>query len=169
MRFGAPIWLVWRRSCFLPLYSSGGPIVESGGAATPPCRRYQSKGAIFEGWLADLFTREASWSARKTGDGRGPNWSWWEEPPHLALPPARRRGGYLGPGAFPMDKEAQTIRKGMAIPLPRVPEPSGLTSTDREDTNIQRRLASPGLKALGREYRFLVAAPSEELCLRPCR
>jgi len=148
MRFG-PIWLVCG-FVFL-LYILWGPIVEAG-RRNATLRRYKA-GAIFEGVVADLFTRERIVERKEQADGRG-RLELVENRRHLASAPARRRGGL--PGARCVSrwtKKHKTIRKGMAIRC--------LVLSERPDFSRIGALSDawiPGLKALGRGVPVSVAA-----------
>ncbi|NQV10451.1 MAG: hypothetical protein HQ527_04700 [Cyanobacteria bacterium] len=158
MRFG-PIWLICG-FVFL-LYILWGPIVEAG-RRNATLRRYKA-GAIFEGVVADLFTRERIEERKEQADGRG----------RLELVENRRtwlclqledEEGYLGQVRFPMDKKHKSIRKGMAIRC--------LVLSERPDFSRIGALSDawiPGLKLWVGEYPFLLRPAFEELCLRRLR
>jgi hypothetical protein len=157
-RFG-PIWLV-AGFVFL-LYILWGPILEAG-RRNATLRRYPA-GAIFEGVVADLFTRERIEQRNEQADKAG----------RLELVENRRTWlcleleddeGYLGQVRFPMDKKHKQIRKGMAIRC--------LVLSERPDFSRIGALSDawiPALKLWVGEYPYLLRPAFEELCLRRLR
>jgi hypothetical protein len=157
-RFG-PVWLV-AGFVFL-LYILWGPILEAG-RRNATLRRYPA-GAIFEGVVADLFTRERIEQRNEQADQAG-----W-----LELVESRRTWlcleleddeGYLGQVRFPMDKKHKLIRKGMEIRC--------LVLSERPDFSRIGALSDawiPALKLWVGEYPYLLRPAFEELCLRRLR
>ncbi|MCP9827476.1 MULTISPECIES: hypothetical protein [unclassified Synechococcus] len=157
-RFG-PVWLV-AGFVFL-LYVLWGPILEAG-RKNSVLRRYPA-GAIFEGVVADLFTRELVEERKEQADARG----------RLELVENRRTwlcleleddDGYLGQIRFPMEKKHKVIRRGMVIRC--------LALSERPDFVRIGALTDawlPQLKLWVGEYPYLLRPAFEELCLRRLR
>ena len=157
-RFG-PVWLV-AGFVFL-MYILWGPILEAG-RRNATLRRYPA-GAIFEGVVADLFTRERIEQRNEQADQAG----------RLELVESRRTWlcleleddeGYLGQVRFPMDKKHKLIRKGMEIRC--------LVLSERPDFSRIGALSDawiPALKLWVGEYPYLLRPAFEELCLRRLR
>ncbi|MCP9884569.1 hypothetical protein KBY97_05445 [Synechococcus sp. ATX 2A4] len=157
-RFG-PVWLV-AGFVFL-LYVLWGPILEAG-RKNSVLRRYPA-GAIFEGVVADLFTRELVEERNEQADARG----------RLELVENRRTwlcleleddDGYLGQIRFPMNKKHKLIRRGMVIRC--------LALSERPDFVRIGALTDawlPQLKLWVGEYPYLLRPAFEELCLRRLR
>ena len=157
-RFG-PVWLVVG-FVFL-LYILWGPILEAG-QRNATLRRYPA-GAIFEGVVADLFTRERIEQRKEQADKAG----------RLELVENRRTWlcleleddeGYLGQVRFPMDKKHKLIRRGMVIRC--------LVLSERPDFSRVGALSDawiPALKLWVGEYPYLLRPAFEELCLRRLR
>ncbi len=157
-RFG-PVWLV-AGFVFL-LYVLWGPILEAG-RKNSVLRRYPA-GAIFEGVVADLFTRELVEERKEQADARG----------RLELVENRRTwlcleleddDGYLGQIRFPMEKKHKLIRRGMVIRC--------LALSERPDFVRIGALTDawlPQLKLWVGEYPYLLRPAFEELCLRRLR
>lgn len=157
-RFG-PVWLV-AGFVFL-LYVLWGPILEAG-RKNSVLRRYPA-GAIFEGVVADLFTRELVEERKEQADARG----------RLELVENRRtwlcleledEDGYLGQIRFPMDKKHKLIRRGMVVRC--------LALSERPDFVRIGALTDawlPQLKLWVGEYPYLLRPAFEELCLRRLR
>ncbi|MCP9791625.1 hypothetical protein [Vulcanococcus limneticus] len=154
-----PVWLV-TGFVFL-LYVLWGPILEAG-QKNATLRRYPA-GAIFEGEVADLFTRERLEGQQETTDRNG----------RLQLVENRRtwlcleledEDGYLGQVRFPYDKKHQAIRPGMVVRC--------LVLSERKDFSRIGALSDawlPQAKLWVGEYPFLLRPAFEELCLRRLR
>ncbi len=154
-----PVWLV-TGFVFL-LYVLWGPILEAG-QKNATLRRYPA-GAIFEGEVADLFTRERLEGQQETTDRDG----------RLQLVENRRtwlcleledEDGYLGQVRFPYDKKHQAIRPGMVVRC--------LVLSERKDFSRIGALSDawlPQAKLWVGEYPFLLRPAFEELCLRRLR
>ncbi|MCP9928441.1 hypothetical protein [Cyanobium sp. CH-040] len=155
----APVLLV--AGVVLLLYVLWGPIVEAG-RRNATLRRYPAA-AIFEGQVADLFTREVVEDQREQADRSG----------RLQLVENRRtwltleledEDGYLGRVRFPMEKKHQLIRRGMVVRT--------LVLSDRKDFSRIGALTDawlPQLKLWVGDYPFLLRPAFEELCLRRLR
>jgi hypothetical protein len=143
------------------LYVLWGPILEAG-RRNATLRRYPAA-AIFEGQVADLFTREVVEETREQADRSG----------RLQLVENRRtwltleledEDGYLGRVRFPLDKKHQLIRRGMVVRT--------LVLSDRKDFSRVAALTDawlPQLKLWVGEYPYLLRPAFEELCLRRLR
>ncbi|NDF61546.1 MAG: hypothetical protein EB136_01045 [Synechococcaceae bacterium WBB_3_034] len=155
----APIMLVVGLS--FVLYWLWGPIVEAS-RKNATLRRYPAA-AIFEGEVADLYTRELVEGRQETTDKQG----------RLELVENRRtwlcleledEEGYLGSIRFPYDKKHKTIRVGMVVRC--------LVLSERPDFSRVGALSDawlPQLKLWVGEYPFLLRPAFEELCLRRLR
>jgi len=155
----APIMLVVGLS--FVLYWLWGPIVEAS-RKNATLRRYPAA-AIFEGEVADLYTRELVEGRQETTDKQG----------RLELVENRRtwlcleledEEGYLGSIRFPYDKKHKTIRVGMVVRC--------LVLSERPDFSRVGALSDawlPQLKLWVGEYQFLLRPAFEELCLRRLR
>jgi hypothetical protein len=155
----APITLV-AGFVFL-LYVLWGPIVEAG-RRNATLRRYPAA-ALFEGEVADLYTREVVEDRREQANRQG----------RLELVENRRtwlcleledEEGYLGQVRFPMDKKHQVIRRGMVIRT--------LVLSERADFSRIGAITDawlPQMKLWVGEYPFLLRPAFEELCLRRLR
>jgi hypothetical protein len=153
-RWGA-VWLVI--GVVFGLYVLWGPILEAG-RRNATLRRYPAA-AIFEGQVADLFTREVVEEMREQADRSG----------RLQMVENRRtwltleledEDGYLGRMRFPMEKKHQLIRRGMVVRT--------LVLSDRKDFSRIGALTDawlPQLKLWVGEYPFLLRPAFEELCL----
>lgn len=154
-----PIFLVI--GVVLLLYMLWGPIVEAG-RRNATLRRYPAA-AIFEGQVADLFTRELVEGRQETTDKQG----------RLELVENRRTWlcleleddeGYLGQLRFPYDKKHKAIRRGMVVRC--------LVLSDRRDFSRIAALSDawlPQLKLWVGDYPYLLRPAFEELCLRRLR
>jgi len=143
------------------LYVLWGPIVEAS-RRNATLRRYPAA-AIFEGEVADLFTRELIEGRQETTDKQG----------RLELVENRRTWlcleleddeGYLGQLRFPYDKKHKAIRRGMVVRC--------LVLSERKDFSRIGALSDawiPQLKLWVGEYPFLLRPPFEELCLKRLR
>lgn len=155
----APVLLV--AGVVLLLYMLWGPIVEAG-RRNATLRRYPAA-AIFEGQVADLFTRELVEGRQETTDKQG----------RLELVENRRTWlcleleddeGYLGQLRFPYDKKHKAIRRGMVVRC--------LVLSDRRDFSRIAALSDawlPQLKLWVGDYPYLLRPAFEELCLRRLR
>ena len=155
----APIMLVVGLS--FVLYWLWGPIVEAS-RKNATLRRYPAA-AIFEGEVADLYTRELVEGRQETTDKQG----------RLELVENRRtwlcleledEEGYLGSIRFPYDKKHKTIRVGMVVRC--------LVLSERPDFSRVGALSDawlPQLKLWVGEYPFLLRPAFEELCMRRLR
>ena len=138
-----------------------GPIVEAS-RRNATLRRYPAA-AIFEGEVADLFTRELIEGRQETTDKQG----------RLELVENRRtwlcleledEEGYLGQLRFPYDKKHKAIRRGMVVRC--------LVLSERKDFSRIGALSDawiPQLKLWVGEYPFLLRPAFEELCLKRLR
>ncbi len=143
------------------LYVLWGPIVEAS-RKNSTLRRYPAA-AIFEGEVADLFTRELIEGRQETTDKQG----------RLELVENRRtwlcleledEEGYLGQLRFPYDKKHKTIRRGMVVRC--------LVLSERKDFSRVGAISDawlPQLKLWVGEYPFLLRPAFEELCLKRLR
>jgi hypothetical protein len=143
------------------LYVLWGPILEAG-QKNAALRRYPAA-AIFDGVVADLFTREVVEERREQADREG----------RLEMVENRRtwlcleledEEGYLGQVRFPMEKKHQTIRRGMVIRC--------LVLSERKDFSRIGALSDawlPQLKLWVGEYPYLLRPAFEELCLHRLR
>jgi hypothetical protein len=155
----APIMLVVGLT--FVLYWLWGPIVEAS-RKNATLRRYPA-GAIFEGEVADLYTRELVEGRQETTDKQG----------RLELVENRRtwlcleledEDGYLGSIRFPYDKKHKAIRTGMVVRC--------LVLSERPDFSRVGALSDawlPQLKLWVGDYPFLLRPAFEELCLRRLR
>ncbi len=143
------------------LYVLWGPILEAG-RRNATLRRYPAA-AVFEGQVADLYTRELVEDRREQADRSG----------RLELVENRRtwltleledEEGYLGKLRFPYDKKHQLIRRGMVV--------RALVLSERQDFSRIGALTDawlPQLKLWVGEYPYLLRPAFEELCLRRLR
>jgi hypothetical protein len=155
----APIMLVVGLT--FVLYWLWGPIVEAS-RKNATLRRYPAA-AIFEGEVADLYTRELVEGRQETTDKQG----------RLELVENRRtwlcleledEDGYLGSIRFPYDKKHKTIKVGMVVRC--------LVLSERSDFSRVGALSDawlPQQKLWVGEYPFLLRPAFEELCLRRLR
>jgi len=143
------------------LYVLWGPIVEAG-RKNATLRRYPAA-AIFEGEVADYFTKELVEGRQETTDRQG----------RLELVENRRtwltleledEEGYLGKVRFPFEKKHQQIRAGMVVRV--------LVLSERKDFSQVGAISDawlPQLKLWVGEYPFLLRPAFEELCLKRFR
>ena len=143
------------------LYVLWGPIVEAG-RKNATLRRYPAA-AIFEGEVADYYTKELVEGRQETTDRQG----------RLELVENRRtwlcldledEDGYLGTIRFPYDKKHKTIRCGMVIRC--------LVLSERKDFSRVGALSDawlPQLKLWVGDYPYLLRPAFEELCLKRLR
>jgi len=156
---GGPIFLVVG-FVFL-LYILWGPILEAG-RRNAVLRRYPAA-ALFEGRVADLYTREVVEDRREQAGREG----------RLELVENRRtwlcleledEEGYLGVVRFPFEKRHQPIRRGMVA--------RAVVLSDRRDFSRVAAISDawlPQLKLWVGEYPYLLRPAFEELCLRRLR
>jgi hypothetical protein len=150
------LWLV--AGVITVLYILWGPIVEAG-RRNATLRRYPAA-AIFEGRVADLFTREVVEERREQADRTGrlervENRRTW-----LALE-LEDEDGYLGQVRFQFEKKHQLIRRGMLVRC--------LVLSDRRDFGRVGALSDawlPQLKLWVGEYPYLLRPAFEELSAR---
>jgi hypothetical protein len=156
---GGPIFLVVG-FVFL-LYMMWGPILEAG-RRNAVLRRYPAA-ALFDGRVAELYTREVVEDRREQAGSQG----------RLELVENRRtwlcleledEEGYLGVVRFPMEKRHQQIRRGMVA--------RAVVLSDRRDFSRVAAISDawlPQLKLWVGEYPYLLRPAFEELCLRRLR
>ena len=150
------IWLVV--GLVMLLYVLWGPIVQAG-SRNAQLRRYPSA-ALFEGEIADLFTRERLEGRQETTDRQG----------RLEMVENRRtwlcleledEDGYLGQLRFPLEKGHKALRRGMTLRC--------LVLSERKDFSRIDRISDawvPQARLWVGEYPFLLRPAFEELCLR---
>ena len=150
------LWLV--SGVVLVLYILWGPILEAS-RRNSALRRYPAA-AIFEGSVADLFTREVVEERREQADRSG----------RLELVENRRtwlcleledEDGYLGQVRFQFEKKHQVIRRGMVVRC--------LVLSERRDFARIGALSDawlPQPKLWVGQYPYLLRLAFEELCLR---
>ena len=143
------------------LYLLWGPILEAG-QKNSTLRRYPAA-AMFEGQIADLYTREIVEERREQANNDG----------RLELVENRRtwltleledEQGYLGKVRFPFEKKHQQIRAGMVVRV--------LVLSERKDFSQVGAISDawlPQLKLWVGEYPFLLRPAFEELCLKRFR
>ena len=143
------------------LYLLWGPILEAG-QKNSTLRRYPAA-ALFEGQIADLYTREIVEERREQANNDG----------RLELVENRRtwltleledEEGYLGKVRFPFEKKHQQIRAGMVVRV--------LVLSERKDFSQVGAISDawlPQLKLWVGEYPFLLRPAFEELCLKRVR
>ncbi|MCX5928063.1 MAG: hypothetical protein NTZ23_12260 [Cyanobium sp. LacPavin_0920_WC12_MAG_63_22] len=143
------------------LYLLWGPILEAG-QKNSTLRRYPAA-ALFEGQIADLYTREIVEERREQANNDG----------RLELVENRRtwltleledEEGYLGKVRFPFEKKHQLIRAGMVVRV--------LVLSERKDFSQVGAISDawlPQLKLWVGEYPFLLRPAFEELCLKRFR
>jgi hypothetical protein len=143
------------------LYLLWGPILEAG-QKNSTLRRYPAA-ALFEGQIADLYTREIVEQRREQANNDG----------RLELVENRRtwltleledEDGYLGKVRFPFEKKHQQIRAGMVVRV--------LVLSERKDFSQVGAISDawlPQLKLWVGEYPFLLRPAFEELCLKRFR
>jgi hypothetical protein len=153
------LWLV--AGVVLVLYILWGPILEAS-RRNAALRRYPAA-AIFDGRIADLFTREVVEERREQADRSG----------RLELVENRRtwlcleledEDGYLGQVRFQFEKKHQVIRRGMVVRC--------LVLSERRDFSRIGALSDawlPQTKLWVGEYPYLLRPAFEELCLRRLR
>jgi hypothetical protein len=150
-----PVWLIV--GVVFALYLLWGPIVEAG-RRNAVLRRYPVA-ALFEGRVADLYTREVVEDRREQADRSG----------RLEMVENRRtwltleledEEGYLGQLRFPFDKKHQQIRQGSVVRT--------LVLSERRDFARIGAITDawlPQQKLWVGEYPFLLRPAFEELCL----
>ncbi|WP_094559329.1 hypothetical protein [Synechococcus sp. 8F6] len=157
-QFG-PVFLVV--GVVFALYLLWGPILEAG-QKNATLRRYPAA-ALFEGKVADLYTREIVEERREQANNNGrlelvENRRTW-----LTLELADEEG-YLGKVRFPFEKKHQQIRAGMVVRV--------LVLSERKDFSRVGAISDawlPQLKLWVGEYPFLLRPAFEELCLKRFR
>jgi hypothetical protein len=139
------------------LYMLWGPILQAG-QRNATLRRYPVA-ALFEGRVADLFTREVVENRREQANRQG----------RLELVEDRRtwlcleledEEGYLGQLRFPFEKRHQTIRRGMVVRT--------IVLSERKDFSRIGAITDgwlPQIKEWVGEYPYLLRPAFEELCL----
>ncbi|MGL6133674.1 MAG: hypothetical protein ACRC1L_05750 [Prochlorococcaceae cyanobacterium] len=143
------------------LYVLWGPIVEAG-RRNATLRRYPAA-AIFEGQVADLFTRDVVEDTREQADRSGRLQTVENRRTWLTLE-LEDEDGYLGRVSFPMDKKHQQIRRGTVVRT--------LVLSDRKDFSRVAAFTDawlPQLKLWVGDYPYLLRPAFEELCLRRLR
>ncbi len=157
-QFG-PVFLVV--GVVFALYLLWGPILEAG-QKNSTLRRYPAA-ALFEGEIADLYTREIVEERREQANNNG----------RLELVENRRtwltleledEEGYLGKVRFPYEKKHQQIRAGMVVRV--------LVLSERKDFSRIGAISDawlPQLKLWVGEYPYLLRPAFEELCLKRFR
>jgi hypothetical protein len=157
-QFG-PVFLVV--GVVFALYLLWGPILEAG-QKNSTLRRYPAA-ALFEGEIADLYTREIVEERREQANNDG----------RLELVENRRtwltlelqdEEGYLGKVRFPFEKKHQQIRAGMVVRV--------LVLSERKDFSQIGAISDawlPQPKLWVGEYPFLLRPAFEELCLKRFR
>ena len=157
-QFG-PVFLVV--GVVFALYLLWGPILEAG-QKNSTLRRYPAA-ALFEGEIADLYTREIVEERREQANNDG----------RLELVENRRtwltleledEEGYLGKVRFPFEKKHQQIRSGMVVRV--------LVLSERKDFSQIGAISDawlPQPKLWVGEYPFLLRPAFEELCLKRFR
>ena len=157
-QFG-PVFLVV--GVVFALYLLWGPILEAG-QKNATLRRYPAA-ALFEGEIADLYTREIVEERREQANNDG----------RLELVENRRtwltleledEEGYLGKVRFPFEKKHQQIRAGMVVRV--------LVLSERKDFSQIGAISDawlPQPKLWVGEYPFLLRPAFEELCLKRFR
>jgi hypothetical protein len=157
-QFG-PVFLVV--GVVFALYLLWGPIREAG-QKNSTLRRYPAA-ALFEGEIADLYSREIVEERREQANNNGrlelvENRRTW-----LTLELADEEG-YLGKVRFPFEKKHQQIRAGMVVRV--------LVLSERNDFSRVGAISDawlPQLKLWVGEYPFLLRPAFEELCLKRFR
>ena len=129
------------------------------GSRNAQLRRYPSA-ALFEGEIADLFTRERLEGRQETTDRQG----------RLEMVENRRtwlcleledEDGYLGQLRFPLEKGHKALRRGMTLRC--------LVLSERKDFSRIDRISDawvPQARLWAGEYPYLLRPAFEELCLR---
>jgi hypothetical protein len=139
------------------LYILWGPILEAS-RRNSTLRRYPAA-AIFEGQVANLFTREVVEGRREQTDRSGRLEMVEDRRTWLCLE-LEDEEGYLGQLRFPMDKKHQTIRTGMVVRC--------LVLSERKDFGRVGAISDgwlPQLKLWVGDYPYLLRPAFEELCL----
>ena len=153
------LWLVIGLTMLL--YFLWGPILQAG-SRNSQLRKYPAA-ALFEGEIADLYTKEKLEGRQETTDTKGrlelvENRRTW-----LCLELADEEG-YLGQLRFPLDKAHKALRKGMTIRC--------LVLSERSDFSRISRLSDgwvPQAKLWVGDYPYLLRPAFEEICLRRFR
>jgi len=150
------LWLVIGLTMLL--YFLWGPILQAG-SRNSQLRKYPAA-ALFEGEIADLYTKEKLEGRQETTDTKGrlelvENRRTW-----LCLELADEEG-YLCQLRFPLDKAHKALRKGMTIRC--------LVLSERSDFSRIARLSDgwvPQAKLWVGDYPYLLRPAFEEICLR---
>lgn len=153
------LWLV--TGLTMLLYLLWGPILEAG-RRNSQLRRYPAA-ALFDGVIADLYTKEKLEGRQEQTDKQGrlelvENCRTW-----LCLE-LEDEDGYLGQLRFPLEKQHKLIRRGMTIRC--------LVLAERSDFSRIARLSDgwiPQAKLWVGDYPYLLRPAFEELCLRRLR
>ena len=149
------LWLV--AGVVTILYILWGPILEAG-RRNATLRRYPAA-AIFEGQIANLFTREVVEERREQTDRSGRLEMVEDRRTWLCLE-LEDEEGYLGQLRFPMEKKHQTIREGMVLRC--------LVLSERKDFSRIGAISDgwlPQLKLWVGDYPYLLRPAFVELCL----
>jgi hypothetical protein len=158
LAFNSRFSSLWLIAGFITiLYILWGPIVEAG-RRNSTLRRYPAA-AIFEGQIANLFTREVVEDRREQTDRSGRLEMVEDRRTWLCLE-LEDQEGYLGQLRFPMEKKHQTIRKGMVVRC--------LVLSERKDFSRIGAISDgwlPQLKLWVGDYPYLLRPAFEELCL----
>jgi hypothetical protein len=158
LAFNSRFSSLWLIAGFITiLYILWGPIVEAG-RRNSTLRRYPAA-AIFEGQIANLFTREVVEDRREQTDRSGRLEMVEDRRTWLCLE-LEDEEGYLGQLRFPMEKKHQTIRKGMVVRC--------LVLSERKDFSRIGAISDgwlPQLKLWVGDYPYLLRPAFEELCL----
>ena len=143
------------------LYVLWGPIVEAS-RKNATLRRYPAA-AIFEGEVADLYTKELVEGRQETTDKQGRLETVANRRTWLCLQ-LEDEDGYLGSVRFPYNKKHKQIRRGAVVRC--------LVLSERKDFSRVGALSDawlPQMKLWVGEYPFLLRPAFEELCLKRLR
>ena len=143
------------------LYVLWGPIVEAS-RKNATLRRYPAA-AIFEGEVADLYTKELVEDRQETTDKQGRLETVENRRTWLCLE-LEDEDGYLGSVRFPYNKKHKQIRRGAVVRC--------LVLSERKDFSRVGALSDawlPQMKLWVGEYPFLLRPAFEELCLMRLR
>ena len=143
------------------LYVLWGPIVEAS-RKNATLHRYPAA-AIFEGEVADLYTKEMVERRQETTDKQGRLETVENRRTWLCLE-LEDEDGYLGSVRFPYNKKHKQIRRGAVVRC--------LVLSERKDFCRVGALSDawlPQLKLWVGEYPFLLRPAFEELCLKRLR
>ena len=154
-RWGS-VWLVV--GLVMLLYILWGPIIQAG-SRNAQLRRFPAA-ALFEGEIADLFTRERLEGRQETTDRLGRLETVENRRTWLCLE-LEDEEGYLGQLRFPLDKKHKAIRRGMVVRC--------LVLAERPDFSRIARISDawvPQARLWVGEYPYLLRPAFEELCLK---